>query len=80
MRADSRHLSFVQDDDLIRMAYRADTLSYDQNSGLFCLFSKSLPQSGVRFEVQRREAVVEDVQLRLLYESSGDGKTLLLTA
>lgn len=80
MGADAGHLSFVKHDDLIGVTDGADTLCHDEDGSVLRLFLQRLAQRGVRLEVQGREAVIENVELRLLHQRPGDGQTLLLSA
>ena len=73
MGADAGHLSFVKHDDLIGVTDGADTLCHDEDGSVLRLFLQ-------RLEVQGREAVIENVELRLLHQRPGDGQTLLLSA
>lgn len=78
--ADPRNFSFIQNDDLICVHNGADPLCHDQHRRVcgFCL--QRPPQLGVRFEIQRRKAVVKHIDRAFLVQRAGDGKPLLLSA
>ena len=72
--------SVVQDHDLIRVLYGADTLGHDKLCGFVEFILQSLSQSGVCLIVQGRERVVKNQDLRFPRQSPGNGYSLLLTA
>ncbi len=80
MRADIHHAPLVQDEDLVGVHDRADTLGDDQHCGVRRFVSQRRAQSGVRGIIERGEAVVEDVDFRLPYQRAGNREALLLAA
>ena len=80
MGADAYGLALVQYDDLFRMEDRADALGDDHDGGIACLGDKRFAERGVRLEVERRKAVVKDIQFRFFDKSARDRKTLFLSA
>lgn len=72
--------AFVQNNDTVGVLNGADPLRNNDDRFIAFFFQQSLAQCRIGLEVKRRKAVVENVQLRIFYNSSGDRKTLFLTA
>ncbi len=70
----------VHDDDPVGVHDRAHALRDDDHRRLARLVHERRAQPRVGLEVQRREAVVEDVDLRALHERARDGEALTLAA
>ena len=79
MASDSCHMSIVQYKDLICIEDRTDTLCHDNGCCFFCIFFQSFSKCAVCFKIQCGKAVVKDKDLRILCDSSGNGKPLLLS-
>ena len=65
MRADADHPSVVEDDDAVGVDDGADALRDDEHGGVRGFALERGAQLRVGREVERREAVVEDVDVRL---------------
>ena len=63
MRADADDAPFVEDDDAVGGDDRADALRDDEHRGVGGFGPQRGAQPGVGGEVERREAVVEDVDV-----------------
>ena len=76
------NLSLINDQDLVGILDRRDPLSNDEDrrSGLFDQFIECTSQFLVGLIIQSRERIIEDVDILFLGQSSGNRKTLLLTA
>lgn len=66
--------------DLVRAHYAGDTLRYHDNGGALQLLAERLLELRVSCKVQRRHTVVKYQYLGILYNRTGDGKALLLSA
>ncbi len=58
-------LAFIQHDDLFGILDGGDALGDDQHSAVAGLLLERLAQGGVGLEIQRREAVIKDIDRRL---------------
>ncbi len=74
------HLAVLQDDDLVRVDDRGDALGHDDDRGVAGDRGQCGAQPAVRGQVERRERVVEEVDLRLPDQRPGDGQPLPLAA
>ena len=61
------------------MQDRADTLRNNQYRAFFCLFLQSSSQCDICLIIQRRETVVENIQIRMFCDCPGYGETLFLS-
>ncbi len=80
MLADCGCSAIIKHDNLVRIHYGADPLSDDKNSGIARLAPKRPAQIRIRLEVEGREAVIEQVDIRLANERPCNGEPLLLAA
>ena len=80
VRADADDAAFVHDDDPVGVEDRADALGDDDHGRAGQLALQRGAQPRVRAEVERSEAVVEDVQRCALDERAGDSEALALAA
>ena len=80
MRADADDAPAVHHDDAVGVHDRAHALGDDDHGRLGGLALERGAQPRVGLEVERREAVVEDVDLGPLHERAGDGESLALAA
>lgn len=80
MRAHSDNLTFIQYDNPVCIHYRAYPLCDDKDRRFRGLLLERSTQLGIGLEVQRGEAVIEQIYLRLPDEGTGDRQTLLLAA
>ncbi len=78
VRAHADDRAAVEDDDPVRAHDRADALGDDHHGRVAELAVEGRPEPRVGLEVERREAVVEDVDLGPLDERPGDREALAL--
>src|SRR5437762_862526 len=80
MRADAFDAALVQDDDPVGVHDRADPLSDDEYGRLAGVGAQCRAQPRIGARVERREAVVEEVDRRSLHKGARDRKALALAA
>ena len=80
MGADSNHTPFVQNDDPVGVQNGANALGNKKTRHASGLFFEHRAQLAVGFVIQRGEAVVKDIDLRLAADRAGDGNALFLPA
>ena len=80
MRTDPNGLAFIQNDDLIGVADRTDSLGNDHAGNAAELFGKTFSQRCIGFVVQCGEGVIENQNLGISRQRTGDCQTLLLSA
>ena len=73
-------LTIIQHNNLIGIPNGGSTLRYDEGGGRIGHVADRQTEIGVRCIVQCRCTVIQDQDLRLSYQRSGDGKALPLTA
>ena len=78
MGADTGDPSLIQNDDLLCMENRADTLGHNDRGRVRSLLFSGLSKGRISLIVQSREAVIKNVNLRLSGDGAGNGETLLL--
>jgi hypothetical protein len=78
--AHADQVPFVQDDDFVGVPDCSDPLSDDQARDAGGLLFQRRPQYPIGLVVERRERIVEDLDLRVSVDGAGDGEALLLTA
>ena len=78
MLADADHPAVVEHDDAVGVDDGADALRDHEHRGVGRLGLERGAQPGVGDEVERREAVVEDVDVGLAHDRPGDREPLLL--
>ena len=72
-------MSVIQDNDLVCIQDRTDTLCNNDRCRIFCMCFECFTQSTVGLEIQCRKAVVKNKYLRFLGDCPCYGKTLFLT-
>ena len=80
MGADAGDPSFIQNNDLLCVEDRADTLGYDDRRRLSSFFLQNFSKSCIRLIIQCGKTVIENINLRLSGNRPGNGQTLFLTA
>ena len=70
----------VEHEDLIRVQDRAQALRHDEHRRVVRLPGQGLPQRGVGLIVERGEAVVKQIHLRVLGDGARDRQALPLPA
>ena len=80
MGSHAGHTAFIEHENLVRVHDGADALCHDDDSRIFRVRFKRMPQSGVGFVVQGGKAVVKQVDQGVFGNGAGNGKTLLLSA
>ena len=74
MRADADDPTAIEDDDPIGAHDRGDALGDDDHRGVTQLLGERGAESGIGRHVERREAVVEDDDVRPSDDGPGDGR------
>ena len=80
MRTLSDDPAFVEHDDLICVHDGTHALGNDEDRLILCLLFDGGAQNGVCFEIERGEAVVEHIDVRVFHKGACDGEALLLSA
>ena len=73
-------MTLVHNDDLICIKNCVDPLRHDDDGTIAHFLFQSLSQHLIRLEVQRREAVVEQINSRFFHQRPCNGKPLFLSA
>ena len=72
--------ALVQHKDLVRVQHGGDALCHNDHGGVVGLCLQSAAQGYIGLVVQRREAVVKQIDLGIFGNCPGNGKPLLLAA
>ena len=80
MGALAHQTALVQHQDLVRMQYGGNALCYDDHGGVAGLSFQRTAQGYIGLEIEGRKTVIEQVDLWLFRNGTGDGKALLLAA
>ena len=80
MSALAHQPAVVQHQDLIGVEDGGNALCHDDHGGVVGLLLQRTAQGDIRLVVKGGEAVVEQIDLRLLGNGAGDGEPLLLAA
>ena len=72
-------MSVIQDNDLVCIQDRTDTLCNNDRCRIFCMCFECFTQGTVCLEVQCRKAVVKNKDFRFLGNRSRDRKSLFLS-
>ena len=80
MRADSLHGAAVENDDLIRILHRGNTLCNDNLGRVRDLLRECLADKRIRFGIDRTGRVIKNEDLRLFQQRTRNAESLLLTA
>ena len=76
----TNHTSFIQHQDTVCVKDRADTLRDDQRGGILGFFFQRSSQDYIGLVIKSGKTVVENINLRILGNGSGNGQTLFLTS
>ncbi len=80
MRALADDFAFIQHYDLLGVHDGGNALRDDEHDSVFRVFRQRTAQLCIRFEIERGEAIIENIHRRFFHERTGSGKALLLAA